>query len=63
VIAVFVLTVVAIPATPATLAQNMTGVGNMTTEWTNMTGTNTTGIISSSDRIIENHTPLTIYFK
>lgn len=46
VMAVFVLTVTTIPATPAAIAQNMTGAGNMTTEGTNMTGTNTTGSIS-----------------
>jgi hypothetical protein len=46
VIAVFVLTATAIHVTPAALAQNMTGAGNMTTEWTNMTDTNQTGSIS-----------------
>jgi hypothetical protein len=48
-IAVFVLTVIAIPFTPAALAQNMTGAGNVTTDvtdGTNMTDTNQTGSIS-----------------
>lgn len=49
VIAVFVLTVIAIPFTPAALAQNMTGAGNVTTDvtdGTNMTDMNQTGSIS-----------------
>ena len=45
-IAVFVLTVTAIPFIPAAIAQNMTGAGNMTTQGTNMTDTNQTGSIS-----------------
>jgi hypothetical protein len=49
VIAVFVLTVIATPFTPAALAQNMTGGVNVTTDvtdGTNMTDTNQTGSIS-----------------
>jgi hypothetical protein len=57
VMAVFVLTVMATPANPAALAQNMTGAGNMTTEGTNMTGTNATGSISSRVGIFANHIP------
>lgn len=58
VMTVLVLTVTGVSIAPATLAQNMTGGGgNMTTEGTNMTGTNTTGSISSTDNIITNHIP------
>ena len=46
VMAVLVLTVTAISVTPAAVAQNMTGTGNMTTEGTNMTDMNATGSIS-----------------
>jgi hypothetical protein len=48
VIAVFVLTVTAISVTPAAIAQNMTGAGNMT-QGSNMTDTNATGSISSAE--------------
>jgi hypothetical protein len=46
VIAVSVLTVTSIPVTPAAIAQNMTGAGNMTAGGTNMTDMNQTGSIS-----------------
>jgi hypothetical protein len=47
VMAVFALTVTAtISVTPAAIAQNMTGAGNMTGEGTNMTDMNATGSIS-----------------
>jgi hypothetical protein len=44
--AVFVMTITAISVTPAAIAQNMTGAGNMTAGGANMTDMNQTGSIS-----------------